>query len=111
MTPEDRLRQAIEALMTPARVDLGGRLLRKGESVTVDLVSDGRPRSVRLDFAPASAGGRPVLSVFLNGRVVWEEIGDTGTARFSLNLRPGRNILEMGAVSEGVTLISLSFAE
>jgi hypothetical protein len=105
------VRQAIEALMTPAWVDLGGRLLGKGESVTVDLVSDGRAGTVRLDFAPASAGGRPVVSVFLNGRVVWEEIGDTGTAHFSLSFRPGRNTLEIGAVSEAVALVSLSFAE
>jgi hypothetical protein len=105
------VRLAVEALMTPARVDLGGRLLRKGESVTVDLVSDGRQRTVLLDFAPVAAGGRPLVSVFLNGRVVWEEIENTGTARFSLNLRPGRNTLEIGAVSEAITLISLSFAE
>ncbi len=75
------VRQAIESLLDPG----DGRSRRpsppEGGVGTVDLVSDGRPRTARLDFAPAAAGGRPLVSVFLNGRVVWEEIGDTGTAR------------------------------
>jgi tetratricopeptide (TPR) repeat protein len=101
-------RRTIDRLVTPATVDLGGRLLRKGESFEQVLITDGRPRTLRLEFAPAAAGGRPLVAVFFDSRVVWEEYGDTGSAGFSAAPRTGRNSLEITAVNEGVGLVRIS---
>lgn len=105
------VRREIDRRTGPAVIDLGGRTVGKGASAAVDFVSDGRPRTVRLEFAPAAAGGGPLLSLFLNGKVVWENIGDTGSVDVRISPRAGRNSLEIAAVNGSVRLIGISFAE
>ncbi|MGZ5499013.1 MAG: hypothetical protein ACXWHI_09850, partial [Candidatus Aminicenantales bacterium] len=100
----DEVRQAIGRLIGPGEMDLGGRVIGKGETVKIDLVTSGGPRTIRLEFGPAAAGGRPLVSVFLNGRVAWEKYGDTGSAEFTGILGAGPASLEISAVSEPVVL-------
>jgi tetratricopeptide (TPR) repeat protein len=94
----------VDRLTGPGEIDLGGRLVGKGETTKVDLVTAGGPRTIRLEFAPAAPPGRPLVSVFLNGRVVWEKYGDTGFAEFTGTLGVGPAILEILAVNEAVSL-------
>jgi tetratricopeptide (TPR) repeat protein len=99
-------RRTIDRLVTPWTIDLGGRLLRKGETFEEVLVTDGRPRKISLEFA--AAGSRPLVAVFFNGRVVWEGSADSGSASFPALPRPGRNSLEITAVSDSVALAGIS---
>ena len=101
-------RQTIDRLVTPGTIDLDGRLLRKGESFEEVLVTDGRPRTIRVGFAPAAAGSRPLVAVFFNGRVVWEGTADAGSASFPASPRPGGNSLEIAAVSDSVALAGIT---
>jgi tetratricopeptide (TPR) repeat protein len=101
-------RRTIDRLVTPETIDLGGRLLRKGETFEEVLVADGRPRRISLEFAPPAAGSRPLVAVFFNGRVVWEGTADTGSASFPASPRPGRNSLEIISVSDSVALAGVS---
>ncbi len=98
------VRGVIDRLTSPAVIDLGGRLVGKGESFKIDLVSAGGARTFLLEFAPASAGGHPLVAIFLDGRVVWEGNGDTGSASFPAILGPGPASLEITAVSDAVNL-------
>lgn len=100
-------RRAIEGLVTPAAVDLGGRLLPKGETFRHALVADGSPRTVRVAFGPAE-GGRALVAVNFNGRVVWEGYSDSGPAAFSVSPRTGENALEIVAVGGPVVLTGLA---
>ena len=100
-------RRAIEGLVTPAAVDLGGRLLPKGEVFRYALVADGSPRTVRVAFGPAE-GGRALVAVNFNGRVVWEGYSDSGPAAFSTSPRTGENALEIVAVGGPVVLTGLA---
>jgi hypothetical protein len=101
-------RRTIDRLVTPVTIDLGGRLLRKGEAFEEALVTDGRPRRISLEFAPAAAGSRPLVAVFFNGRVVWEGIAGAGPVSFPVSPRPGGNSLEITAVSDPVVLTGMS---
>ncbi len=101
-------RRTIDRLVTPGTIDFGGRLLRKGESFEEVLVTDGRPRKISLEFAPAAAGSRPLVAVFFNGRVVWEGTADAGSASFPASPRPGGNSLEITAVSDSIVLARIS---
>jgi len=103
-----KARRMIDRLVSPMTIDLGGRLLRKGESFEEALVADGRPRKVSLEFAPAASGSRPLVTVFFNGRVVWEGTADAGLASFSATPRPGANSLEITAVSNSVALAGIT---
>jgi hypothetical protein len=100
-------RRAIEELVTPAAVDLGGRLLPKGETFRHALVADGSPRTVRVALAPAE-GGRALVAVNFNGRIVWEGYSDSGPAPFSASPRTGENALEIVAVGGPVVLTGLA---
>lgn len=100
-------RRSIDRLITPLTVDLGGRFLRKGESLEEVLVSDGRPRTIRLEFVPSAGGGRALVTVIFNGRVAWEGYADTGPAEFPASPRPGKNSLEVKAVSDSIGLAGI----
>lgn len=104
------VRAAIARLTSPDRMDLGGRAVAKGQTVTIDLASTGGTRAFRLEFAPSGPETNPLVSVFLNGRVAWEKYGDTGLAEFTGTLRPGAARLEITAVSAPVSLGRLSMA-
>lgn len=101
-------RRAVERLITPPEVDLGGRLLRKGETFKFAPVTDGRPRTVRVGLSPAEAGGRPLVAVFFNGRVVWEGYAEAGTVGFPAAPRTGENSLEIAAVGGPVFLTGIA---
>ena len=103
-----KARRTIDRLVAPGKIDLSGRLLRKGESFREVLVTDGRPRTIRVEFAPAAAGSHPLAAVFFNGRVVWEGTADAGSASFPASPRPGGNSLEIAAVSDSVGLAGIS---
>jgi len=98
------VRSAIGRLVSPDQIDLGGRALAKGQTARVDLQTRGGPRAFRLEFTPSGPEAAPLVSVFLDGRVVWEKYGDTGLAEFTGNLGQGRARLEIQAVSAPVSL-------
>jgi len=101
-------RRAVAGLVTPAAVDLGGRLVAKGETFRYALVTDGSPRTVRVALAPGAGVGPALVAVHFNGRVVWEGPSDAGTAAFSVSPRTGENGLEVAAVGGPVVLTGLS---
>ncbi len=102
------VRGTIARLTGPAAIDLGAKRLAKGESFAVDLMADGRPETLRIELAPETPGGSGLVAVFLNGRVVWENNGDTGTVVIPASLRPGRNSLEIEAVGDAVRLAAMT---
>jgi tetratricopeptide (TPR) repeat protein len=102
------VRRRIEAVVGPARIDLSARRLAKGKTYAVAIVSDGLPATFRLDFRAEPPGSAPLVAVFLNGRVVWEKMGDTGFSVIPAALRAGRNFLEIEAVGGPLTLIAVT---
>jgi tetratricopeptide (TPR) repeat protein len=102
------VRSAIDRLVSPAAIDLGGRIVPKGGSFEIVLVTEGRSGTVELAFMPGPGGGRPLVDIFVNGRIIWEEYGDTGSAKFTVSPPPGPVSLEIEAVGEGLRLTGLS---
>lgn len=103
-------RSAMARLTSPDRIDLGDRAVAKGQTIRLDLVTTGGPKAFRLEFTPSEPGALPLISVLLDGRVVWEKYGDTGIAEFAGTLSQGPARLEIMAVSAPVSLGRLSFA-
>ncbi len=105
------MREAALKLTTPKEFDLGGRAVAKGQTVRIDLITTGGPRTFRLDFGPSGPGTVPLVSIFLDGRVVWEKYGDTGIAEFTGTVKEGAARLEITAVNYPVSLIRLEMAD
>lgn len=110
-TKAAEMREAALKLTTPQELDLGGRAVAKGQTARIDLVTTGGPRAFRLDFGPSEPGTVPLVSIFLDGRVVWEKYGDTGIAEFTGTVKEGPARLEITAVNSPVGLIRLEMAE
>jgi len=104
------IRRAVDRLTSPPSIDLGGRPVPKGGAFKIDLVTGGGRRTVRLEFAPAGPAGRALVSVFLDGRVVWEGYGDAGFAEFAADLAPGSSTLETASVSDTISLVRLTIS-
>jgi hypothetical protein len=105
------VRRAIDRLASPAAISLGGQVLAKGGSFETSLVTAGGPKAISLEFVPAPAESRSLVSVFIDGRIAWEGNGDTGPARFGATLRQGRAALVITAVSGTVGLSRLLLAD
>jgi tetratricopeptide (TPR) repeat protein len=91
----------------PDAIDLGGRSLAKGESFSVDLLSDGRPATLRFGFEPDPPGGTPLAAVFLNGRIAWEGPAKAGGTALPVDLAAGRNSVVIEAVGGPLRLTSI----
>jgi tetratricopeptide (TPR) repeat protein len=102
------VRAGIERLTSPAEIDLGGEVVPKGGTREAVLVTPGGPRRFRVDLAPSTALGGPLVAVFCNGRVAWEGIGDTGPIEFTAALPPGRTTIEIQALSGPVGLARIA---
>ncbi len=101
------VRKAVEALLTPSDIDLEGRLVRKGETSAIRLVSEGGPETCRLEFEMRGADRRPLLTAVYNDKVVWEGYAEDGGFDCAVTSRPGANTLAVTAVNEGVALLRL----
>lgn len=102
------VRRRINALLSPAEIDLGRRALEKGVPVRVGLVCDGRPLTLTVAFENLRPGSRPLLVAFFNGRVVREGFFDGGTFSFPVTPATGANSLVLETINEPVALIRVS---
>jgi tetratricopeptide (TPR) repeat protein len=102
------VRARIEKLTGPGTIDLGGKALAKGERFALELLSDGRPETVRIELAPETAGATALAAVILNGRVAWENTGDAGFITIPADLKLGRNSVGIEAVGAALRLRSIS---
>jgi hypothetical protein len=104
------MREAALRLTTPKDLELGGQAVAKGQTARIDLITTGGPRAFRLHFGPSEPGTVPLVSIFLDGRVVWEKYGDTGLAEFAGTVKEGAARLEISAVNVPISLIRLETA-
>ena len=104
------VRRRIDGLLTPREVIAEPRVLRKDEPLEIRIVGDGSPVSMTVSLAGLEPGNLPLLSVFFNGRAVWEGYAQGGSLSFSLSPRTGANTLVMEAVNRPVTVASLEWS-
>jgi hypothetical protein len=112
LNEEKRLEEtnrAIEKLETPGEVSFQSASINKGESFSSALVLDGRSVSLDLQFQPDEEGESPLISVFFNGRVVWEEYLKSRVISLTLETNSGKNILQIMPLNRNVMLSTLSY--
>jgi len=98
----------IAKILTPAEVRPASPTLAKGAAFGQGLVLDGGRAVLTLDFEAAAGEPKPLISIFLNGQIVWEDY----LAESPLVLRQatgmGLNMLRIVPVNQSVALRSLS---
>ncbi len=98
------IRTLVASLVTPREFVPAGGQIRKGETRTVQVVSDGQPVVYRIFLKTEASGFRPLVSVFFGGRIVWEDYADENGVSFSGTPAVGTNSILVQPVNGPVTL-------
>jgi len=96
-----------EKVLTPKKIDLKSFSINKGRSFSHTLILDGRKIILDLSFKDILAETPPLISVFFNGNVVWENYLKEDILSLSLESKLGSNPLQIVPVNRAVNIIGL----
>ena len=85
-----------------------GRRIEKGQDFQQTLVLDGSNVVLSLEFEGEEGSEAPLVSVFWNGKVVWEDYG-SGVLSFPVKSLVGANRLSVLPVNRGVRILRLGW--
>ena len=103
------IKERIDALISPAERVFKNLTINKGRSFWHTLALDGRKIILDLHFKDSSERITPLITVFFNGRFVWEDYLKGEVLSLPLESRVGKNSLEIVAVNRAVSLVNLEY--
>ncbi len=112
MNKDDEIRKIndrIENLLTPRQIGLNNYLINKGQRFSQRLNLDTRKITLKLHFKDTMDEVVPLISVFFNGRVVWEDYLKNEKISIPLEPRIGENLLMVSPVNRSVYITDLRF--
>jgi hypothetical protein len=80
----------------------------KNEAFSYSLILDDRPSILNIQFDSGERGINPLISVFFNGRIIWEDYLQEEELLLPVESRPGNNSLEIIPVNRSISLVKLS---
>jgi hypothetical protein len=104
-----RVNSDIEKLLSPKEMPLSNLTINKGNDETFSFVLDGRRINLDLSFQESGEGPPPLVSIFFNDRVVWEDYLKDKVFSLNLDSKLGKNSLQVEAVNRGVALAKLIY--
>jgi len=99
----------IEKVLTPRKVDFNSFQLRKGQVFRAPLFLDGRNIVLDIYFESNEEEIDPLLSVFFNDRVVWDEYSQDGVVSIVLATQAGKNVFQIASVNCPISLKNLIY--
>jgi hypothetical protein len=102
--------KVIENIVTPKVLDLQNVSLSKGELFLRPLAFEGRKIVLDLHVMTGLDEGKPLLAVFFNNRIVWEDYLKNDVISLSLDTAIGENELQILPVNRGVSLVKLTYS-
>ena len=103
------IKERIDALIPPAERVFKNLTINKGRSFWHTLALDGRKIILDFHFKDSSERVTPLITVFFNGRVVWEDYLNDEVLSLPLESRVGKNSLQIVAVNSAVSLVKLEY--
>jgi tetratricopeptide (TPR) repeat protein len=103
------IKDRIDTLMSPKEIVLNNSTIDKGRNFSHILSLDGRKIILDLHFKDSIERITPLITVFFNGRVVWEDYLKDKVLSLPLESRIGENSLQIVAVTRTVSLIKLAY--
>lgn len=104
-----RTDQRLDELLSPKMISFRENTIGKGKVFTQPLILDGSRVSFSLEFAENVEDGRdfPLVSVVLNGRVMWEDYLSEVTVVLAAETQEGQNRLEITPVNRAVKIMRI----
>jgi len=100
-------KERIDKIVSPAEIVLKKLTINKGRSFSRKLILDGREIILDLHFKKVQEGIIPLVAVFFNGLVVWEDYLKEEVISIPLESRIGENAIRVVAVNRAVDLSGL----
>ena len=84
-------------------------IINKGKRLSRRLVFDGRKIIFSLQFSRPQEGVTPLISVYFNERIVWEDYLRDNIVSIPLDTEVGENVLVIRPVNRGVGLLKIQY--
>jgi len=94
-------------IIFPQRDISKNSVINKGRSLSYKLMQDGRKLILELHFGLEKKEIVPLISVFFNGRVIWENYLKDEVLSLPINSKVGDNFLKINAVNRTIRIVSL----
>lgn len=101
------INKSIEKLLAPRDIVLKNSPIAKGQSFSRDLTFDGSKMILDLYFKGREEGVVPLISIFFNGRVVWEDYLEGDVLSIPLETRAGENALVVRPLNRTIDMTGL----
>ncbi|TET70665.1 MAG: hypothetical protein E3J56_07615 [Candidatus Aminicenantes bacterium] len=101
------IKKRIDKLMSPTEIVLKNLTINKGRSFSRTLILDGRKIILDLHFKNSREDISPLITVFFNERVVWENYLKEEVISIPLESKVGENAIQVVAINRAVDLIGL----
>ena len=112
LNEERKLREiesSIDKILTPREIRQKSPRLEKGKTASRSLTLDGQKIFLDLHFGPTVEGDPPLVAIFFNGQVVWEDFMKDELLTLNLETREGENLLQVLPVNRPVSLVELTW--
>ena len=103
------IKERIDMLISPKERIFRNLTINKGRNFSHTLAFDGRKIILDLHFKDRWEWITPLITVFFNGRVVWEDYLKDEVLSLPLESRVGKNSLEIVAVNRAVSLVKMEY--
>jgi len=103
------INERIKKLLTSEEIIPKNPLISKGRKYSQTLILDGKNINLYLQFKIDNEGINPLISVFFNGRVVWENYLKEDIITIPLETRVGKNTLMVSPVNRPINLVRITY--
>lgn len=98
----------IEKIVSPREIE-EQRTIQKGQIYRRDMVFDGREINLFVHFDSREEAWEPLITVFFNGRVVWEDYLEESVISIPLISKLGNNLLQVVPQNREVELEKITY--
>jgi len=103
------INEKIKKLLTSEEIIPKNPLINKGKKYSQTLILDGKNINLYLQFKIDNEGINPLISVFFNGRVVWENYLKDEIITIPMETRVGKNTLMVSPVNRPISLVRITY--
>lgn len=104
-----RIGEKIDEILSPKEKIFENHFIEKDSKFSRSLVLDGGKITLDLHFAFGERDLLPLISVFFNGRVVWEDYLDKESLSLSLHSNVGENSLRFVPLNRDISLVRIAY--
>ncbi|MFQ6109984.1 MAG: hypothetical protein ACE5L7_10585, partial [Candidatus Aminicenantales bacterium] len=101
--------QKIKEVLSPEEILTKNSWIDWGRRYSRSMIFDGRKINLRLHLRNEAPGPNPLISVFFNGRVVWENYLEGSSLTLPLDTLAGANTLVIVPVNRGIDLLKITY--